>query len=69
MLELKGFTHGEEIKVSVFDPAGKEISQQKFCDFYDGTYEVKNARGLQQGIYLVFVESQTKSATIQFAVK
>jgi mannan endo-1,4-beta-mannosidase len=69
MLELKGFTDGEEIKVSVFDPAGKEITKQKFCDSYDGTYEVKNARGLQQGIYLVFVESQTKSATIQFAVK
>jgi mannan endo-1,4-beta-mannosidase len=69
ILELNGLTDGDDIKVSVLDPAGKEITQQMFRYTNDGTYELKNARTLQQGIYLLLVESQTKSATLHLAVK
>ncbi len=67
-LKLNGLKDGDDIKVSVYDPAGKEIAQQKFRGSYEGTYEVKNARGLHQGSYLLSVESQTKSAAIHFTV-
>jgi hypothetical protein len=67
ILTLKGFTD-DEIRVSVYDPAGKVITRQDFRGSNDGRFEVKNTRGLQQGIYLLFVESQAKSAAIHVTV-
>ncbi len=69
ILKLKGLAEGNEVKVSIMDPSGKEITRQKFSYSNAGTYEVKNARELQQGNYLVWVESQAKSATLHLAVK
>jgi mannan endo-1,4-beta-mannosidase len=68
-LQLKGMTEGDELKVNVFDPSGKQISQQTLKYASDGMYELKSAKTLQQGNYLLLVETRTKSETIQFAVK
>lgn len=69
ILQLRGMADGDELKVNVFDTAGKQITQQTLQFENDGMYELKSAKALQSGNYLLLVESQTKSSTIQFAVQ
>jgi hypothetical protein len=68
-LKLNGFNQDGEIRISIFDTLGKVLVQQKFRSAYDGIYKVKNANSLNQGIYFLNVDSQTKSAKTRFVVK
>jgi len=68
-LRLNGIMKGDEILVSVFDIAGKAITQQKLHDSSDGIYELKNTRSLQPGIYLLNIESKKRSVKLHLEVK
>jgi len=67
-LDLSRLIRGHEIKISVFDTAGKAIIRQKLSSSFDGIYEFKNTKSLQQGIYLLSVESKNISAKLRFVV-
>jgi len=68
-LRLDGLTDSEEMNVCVFNMVGNLISQQTLHGSESGFYEVKCVSALQQGIYILNVESPTKSANIRFVVK
>ena len=67
-LDLSRLIRGHEIRISVFDTAGKAIIRQKLSSSFDGIYEFKNTKSLQQGIYLLSVESKNISAKLRFVV-
>jgi len=67
-LDLSRLIRGYEIKISVFDTAGKAIIRQKLPSSFDGIYEFKNTKSLQQGIYVLSVELKNKSAKLRFEV-
>lgn len=67
-LRIDGLTNNEEMKVSVFNIVGNVVLQQTLRGSLSGSYELKKVSSLQQGIYILSVESLTKSANLRFVV-
>jgi mannan endo-1,4-beta-mannosidase len=68
-LKLNGFASGYEMKVSVFDIAGKTVMQKIFSGYSGGIFEFNDAKSLQQGIYLLNIVSNSKSANVRLEVQ
>ena len=68
-LNLHGFASGYEMKVSVFDFAGKKVMQKIFSGYSGGIFEFNDAKSLQLGIYLLNIVSNSKSANVRLEVQ
>ena len=67
-LKLNGFAKGDELKLRVFDLAGKTILQKIFSGTTDGIQELKDIRSLHKGSYILNLESKRKSVNVRFEV-